>query len=244
MTNSSRLTTIRVVAFGVLVLAASSWAQTRPPIAEQIAKTYGLDSFGQIEGIRYTFNAEFPGVKLSRTWAWEPKTDRVSYEGKDKAGKPVKLTYLRSQLGSEAAVVQDEIDPAFVNDNYWLLFPFHVSWDDGAKVDDTGKHKLPLGKGHAERVLVKYPSDGGYTPGDTWELYVGADNRIQEFIYHRGGSKKPSVVVASWADYEKAGPLLVSLDHRGTADGKPLRVFFSDVSVKLTGSDTWMNARR
>jgi hypothetical protein len=244
MTNSSRLTTIRVLALGGLVLAASSWAQTRPPIAEQIAKTYGLDSFGQIEGIRYTFNAEFPGVKLSRTWAWEPKTDRVSYEGKDKAGKPVKLTYLRSQLGSEAAVVQDEIDPAFVNDNYWLLFPFHVAWDDGAKVDDTGKHKLPLGKGHAERVLVKYPSDGGYTPGDTWELYVGADNRIQEFIYHRGGSKKPSVVVATWADYKKAGPLLVSLDHRGTADGKPLRVFFSDVSVKLTGSDTWMNARR
>ena len=67
MTNSSRLTTIRVLAFGVLVLATSSWAQERPPIAEQIGKTYGLDSFGHIEGIRYTFNADFPGVKLSRT---------------------------------------------------------------------------------------------------------------------------------------------------------------------------------
>ena len=66
MTNSSRLTTIRVLAFGVLVLATSSWAQERPPIAEQIGKTHGLDSFGQIEGIRYTFNAVFPGVKLER----------------------------------------------------------------------------------------------------------------------------------------------------------------------------------
>jgi len=37
--------------------------------------------------------------------------------------------------------------------------------------------------------------------------------------------------------------LLVSLDHHGTADGKPVRVFLSDVSVKLTGSDTWMNAQ-
>ena len=27
---------------------------------------------------------------------------------------------------------------------------------------------------------------GGYNPGDTWELFVGADNRIQEFSYHRG----------------------------------------------------------
>ncbi|HSV04946.1 MAG TPA: hypothetical protein VLI07_00445 [Candidatus Binatus sp.] len=244
MTNSSRLTAIHVLAFGMLLLAASSWAQKRPPIAERIARTYGLESFGQIDGIRYTFNAEFPGVKLSRTWVWEPKTDQVSYEGKDKAGKSVKLTYLRSQLGSQAAVVKDEIDPAFVNDQYWLLFPLHVSWDTDAKVEDAGMHKLPLGKGSAERVLVKYSQCcGGYTPGDTWELYVGTDHRVQEFIYHRGGTKKPSVVVATWADYKKAGPLLVSLDHRGTADGKPLRVFFSDVSVKLTGSDAWMNAQ-
>jgi hypothetical protein len=104
-------------------------------------------------------------------------------------------------------------------------------------------HKLPLGKGSARRVLVKYPQEGGYTPGDTWELYVGADDRIREFIYHRGGPKKPSLVVTTWANYKKAGPLLVSLDHRGTADGKPARIFFSDVSVKLSGSDRWMNAR-
>ncbi len=243
MTNASRVTMLRLLAFGVLPLAANSWAQKRPPIAEQIAKTYGRDSFGQIEGIRYTFNAEFPGVKLSRRWEWEPKTDQVSYEGKDETGKPVKLTYLRSQLGSQAPDVQDEIDPAFINDQYWLVFPLHVSWDSSADVQDKGMHKLPLGKGSAERVLVKYPPEGGYTPGDTWELYVGSDHQVREFIYHRGGSKKPRVVVATWAGYKQAGPLLISTDHRGTADGKPLRVFFSDVSVKLTGSDTWINAQ-
>jgi hypothetical protein len=86
MTNASRVTMIRLLGFGVLVLAATSWAQKRPPIAEQIAKTYGLDSFGKIEGVRYTFNAEFPGVKLSQTWGWGPNTGQVSYEGKDKAG--------------------------------------------------------------------------------------------------------------------------------------------------------------
>jgi hypothetical protein len=155
----------------------------------------------------------------------------------------VKLTYLRSQLSSQAAVVKDEIDPAFFNDQYWLLFPLHLSWDSSAEVEETGMHKLPLGKGSASRVVVKYPSAGGYTPGDTWELFVGTDNRIREFIYHRGGSAKPAVVVASWTDYKKAGPLLVSLDHRGTRDGKPLRIFFSDVSVKLAGSNTWVNAQ-
>jgi hypothetical protein len=178
MTTLGCSTTIRCLFFGVLVLAATSWAQTRPPIAEQMAKTYGLDAFGQ-------------------------------------------------------------------NDQYWLLFPLHVAWDGNATVTDEGMHKLPLGEGSAERVVVKYPSEGGYAPGDTWELYVGADHRVEAFIYHGGGpgiQKRPSVLIATWAGYKQAGPLLISTDHQGTADGKPMRVFFSDVSVKLVGSDTWVNA--
>jgi len=181
-------------------------------------------------------------VNLSRSWVWRPKTGQISYEGKDKDGKPVKATYVQSQLDGEPANVKDEIDPAFLNDQYNLLFPLHVYWDSSADVQDMGVQKLPLGKGSAKRVVVKYPSEGGYTPGDTWELYVGSDNRVEEFVYHRGGPKKPSVVIATWTGYKKAGPLLISTDRRGTADDKPVRIFFSDVSVKLVGSDTWVNA--
>jgi hypothetical protein len=243
MTKLSCSTTIRCLLFGLLVLAANSWAQKRPPILEQIAKTYGLDSFGQIEGIRYTFNLDFPGVKLARAWEWEPKTGKVSYEGKDKDGKPVKVSYMRSELGSQSDAVKNEVDPGFVNDNYWLLFPFHAYWDSSATVTDQGMHKLSVGNGSAELVAVKYPAEGGYTPGDTWELYVGKDNRVEQLVYHRGGPKKPSVVIATWAGYKKAGPLLISTEHRGTADGKPLHIFLSNVSVKLTGSDKWMDAQ-
>jgi hypothetical protein len=212
-------------------------------LSEQIAKTYGLDSFGQIEAIRYAFNAQRPGVDVSHSWVWQPKTDQVSYEGKDKDGNPVKVTYVETQLNGESALVKDEIEPAFVNDNYWLLLPLHVYWDSSTAVEDMGMQKLPLGNGSAKRVAVKYPSEGGFSPGDTWELYIGSDNRIEELVYHRGGPKKPSVVIASWADHRKAGPLLISTDHRGTADGKPLRVWFSNVSVKLVGSATWLNAQ-
>jgi hypothetical protein len=243
MTKLDCSTTIRCLLFGVLVLAANSWAQKRPPILEQIAKTYGLDSFGQIEGIRYTFNLDFPGVKLARAWEWEPKTGKVSYEGKDKDGKPVKVSYMRSELGSQSDAVKNEVDPGFTNDNYWFLFPFHAYWDSSATVTDQGMHKLPVGNGSAELVAVKYPAEGGYTPGDTWELYVGKDNRVEQLVYHRGGPKKPSVVIATWAGYKKAGPLLISTEHRGTADGKPLHIFLSNVSVKLTGSDKWMDAQ-
>jgi hypothetical protein len=240
MANASRFPVVRLLVLEVLALAATSWAQN--PIAEQIAKTYGFDSFSQIEQIRYTFNTE-GAFKLTRTWVWEPKTNQVSYDGKDKAGNPVKVTYLRSQLSGQPAVVKDEIDPSFINDQYWLLFPFHLMWDSSAEVEDTGMHKLPTGKGSARRVVVTYPAQsGGYQPGDIWELFLGTDNRIQEWIYRRAGSAKPTGVW-SWEDYKKAGPLLVSVNHPGTRLGKPLRVFFSDVSVKLAGSDTSVKAQ-
>jgi hypothetical protein len=243
MTNLSRLDVIRLLAFGMLlILPATSGAQQLPPVAEQMAKTYGLDSFGQVEGIRYTFNAEFPGVKRSETWEWQPKTDTVSYEGKDEKGNPIKVSYRRSQLGSQSDLIKNQIDPAFVNDQYWLLFPLHVAWD-GASVTDEGMHKLPLGKTSAELIVVKYGLGHGYTPGDTWELYVGVDKRVEEMVYHRGGPKKPRLVIVTWEGYKKAGPLLFSTDHRGTADGKPVHVYFSNVSVKVTGSENWINAQ-
>src|SRR5260370_1193016 len=132
MTNASRITIIRFLAFGVVVLAATVWAQNRPPILEQIAKTYGLDSYGQIEAIRYTWNGE---------------------------------------------------------------------------------------------------------------IHVGKDNRVEYLVFHHGGTKKPSLVNATWAGYKKAGPLLFSTEHRGFADGKPLHIFISDVAVKVTGSDKWMPAQ-
>ena len=242
MTSASRAMRALLLVFVVLILAATSRAQTRPPSLDQVAKAYGLDSYGQIEAIRYTWSAQFPGVSVSRTWTWEPKTNKVTYEAKDKDGKPVKVTYLRSELSSQPENVQKEIDPAFNNDNYWLLFPLHAYWDTSATVTDEGMKKLPIGAGSATLVPVKY-GGGGYTPGDTWDLYIGKDNRVVQFVYHRGGPVKPSVVTATWTGYKKAGGLDISTEHRGTADGKPLHLWMTDVAVKVAGSDAWVEAK-
>jgi hypothetical protein len=242
MSNLRRLTTIGMLVSGVLVLATSSCSPKRSSVTEPVAKAYGLDSFGQIEGLRYTFNIDIPILKLARTWEWNPKTNTVTYEGKDKEGKPMKVTYQRSQLSSQSDAIKD-VDAGFVNDNYWFLLPFHVYQDTAANAQDKGMQPLPLGSGSAQLISVKYPSDVGYTPGDTWDLYIGNDHRIEQMVYHRGGPKKPSLVIASWEGYKQAGPLLVSTEHRGTADGAPLHLFFSDVAVKLAGSDTWINAQ-
>src|ERR1051326_2907836 len=60
---------IRVFAVSALLLTplATSWAQQRPAVAEKMAKTFGIDSFGQVDGLRYTFNVERPGVSVARS---------------------------------------------------------------------------------------------------------------------------------------------------------------------------------
>ena len=128
MTTLRLSKTILWAFLGLLLLAGTSRAQTRPPNVEQLAKTYGLDSFGQLDAVRYTFNLDLPALKLnlSRTWTWEPKTGQVTYESKDKDGKPVKVTYNRNQLTSAPDNVKNDIEPGFVNDNYWFIFPFHA----------------------------------------------------------------------------------------------------------------------
>jgi hypothetical protein len=234
--------------FGVtglaLAMAATASAQARPPILEKMAKAYGLDSWDQIQAIRYTWNLQLGKLNLSRSWEWEPKTGKVSYEGKDKDGKAVKVSYLRSELGSQPDSVKNDVDPGFINDNYTLLFPLKAYWDSGAAVIDQGMYNLPAGSGSAELVAVRYPAEvGGYTPGDTWELYVGKDRRAEYLVYHRGGAKKPSLLYVTWGGHKKAGPLVFSTDHRGFADGMAIRVFFTNVAVKVTGSENWVNAK-
>jgi hypothetical protein len=86
MANSSRPNMIRLFVFtaSALVLATTSEAQDRPPIAEQMAKTYGLDSFSQTEKLRYTFNIDAPEYGLLEPGNGNPRSTRLATKAKTK----------------------------------------------------------------------------------------------------------------------------------------------------------------
>jgi hypothetical protein len=247
MRNIRRFTLMGLLLCGALLLTPTSWAQApqRAPLLDQVAKTFGVDSWDKVDAVRYTWNGEITGLfKAAHKWEWEPKTGKVTFDGTGKDGRPVHVTYDSSQLSSQPDQVKNEVEPSFINDNYWALFPLHASWDKSASAIDQGRFNLPLGAGTAELLPIKYPSEaGGFTPGDIWDLYIGKDNRVVYFVYNRGGSKPPSRVFATWAGYKKAGPILFSTEHMGFADGKPLHIFLTDVAVKLAGSDQWIPAK-
>jgi hypothetical protein len=224
-----------------LFLPSASLAQEKPDIRHQIADAYGLSSWSQVEQIRYTFNVDAGVRKVARTWTWDTKNDKVTYEGPDGAGKPTKVTYARASMPPD--VVKD-VDPHFINDQYWLFFPFHLVWDKDVTVEDKGMAADPTGKanGKVRKLTVTYPKTGGYTPGDMYDLFVRADNRVVAWNFHRGGEEKPTLTV-TWADYKMAGPILISTDHRGTLQDKPFHLSFTDVAVKLAGASDFVPAK-
>jgi hypothetical protein len=78
--------------------------------------------WNQIEAIRYTWHIEYVPIRSCPFMEWEPKTTQVTYQGKDKDGKPVKATYKRSEVDSQSDMVKNAVDPVFINDHYTLLF--------------------------------------------------------------------------------------------------------------------------
>ena len=197
---------------------------------QKVADAYGIQNFGQIEQMRYTFNVQAGDKYVSRSWVWQPKTDEVTFTA---GGNTQPVVYSHKTISAATSEDLKKIDGWFVNDNYWLLFPIHMAWDHQAKVDDMGQKDLPTGGGKARCLVVSYPPEGGYTPGDVYELFLDDSFRITQWIYRKGGSTVPTNV-ATWDDYRQVGPLLLALNHKWA--NKNVRIWFSNVAAKTTGS--------
>lgn len=200
-------------------------------IAEKIANAYGVKGFGEIEEIKFTFNVHKSETEAHRSWIWRPKENIVTFSA---GGSEKPVTYNHKEITADSPDSLKEIDARFINDQYWLLFPFHLVWDTGMKVELAGENiKFPIGAGSGRMVSVIYPPTGGYTPGDRYDLYLDDNDMIAQWIYRRGGSETPTVT-AMWEDNRRMGPITVSLNHPD-AEGK-FRVWFTDVEIKMSGS--------
>ncbi len=218
---------------------ARGGAALGPGLLERVARAHGLDGFDDVEAIRYTFRVSVGERSAAREWIWEPGTDHVSYRPADSDAPWTR--YARADLGVGAPDSLREIDAAFINDQYWLLMPLHLAWDDFASVEvDSQRVEPPGGGAPARRIVVRYPKSGGYTPGDAYEVFVDAADRMVAWIYHPGGGDDARAV-CRWTDHRRVGPLTIAMDHPGV-DGR-FRVWFTGVAVKVRGSGEWVTPR-
>lgn len=217
------------IVFAFLAPAPPAAGHDTRDIRHRVADAYGVHSFNRVKRIDFTFNVRAGERHVRRSWTWWPLEGRVRYDGgtwRDGA-----IEYRTSDLSGSAGEDAVEADKRFINDSYWLLFPFHVEWDAAANVTDEGISPLPMGPegATARRIVVAYPEVGGYTPGDVYELYVSEDYRVVQWVYRPGGSEEERHP-ATWEHDERFGRITICTDHRGPDDG--FHLWFSDVRVE------------
>lgn len=237
--KSSRAWCASLIIIGSALAIASGCAAWKPSGSSRawMAEAYGAKAFNQVEELRYTFNVKLPDRVVSRGWAWEPKKDRVTFSSPGEPG----VTYNRADLGTHPTDQLKKIDAWFINDNYWLLFPLRVVWDETVSVrEDPAPANLPIGSGQARRLVVTFPPQGGYTPGDVYELFYDSSDRITQWIYRKGGDATPTRIT-TWEDYKKLGPLTLALDHHAASGG--FRVWFTEVAARVSGNSDWLTAK-
>lgn len=189
--------------------------------AEKIAHAYGIDHWSKVQEIAFTFNVDKDSTHFERSWIWQPKTNLVTHISTNDT-----IQYNRTKLDS----ISIATDKAFINDKYWLLAPFNLVWDEGTNFSEPVKEMSPISKKTLNKITLTYSNEGGYTPGDAYDLYYNNNYLIEEWVYRKANAKVPTLIT-TWENNKNFHNLIISLNH-AKADNN-WELFFTNVSIKL-----------
>ena len=207
----------------VSLFAYSGFSQTDGnALAQKVANAYGLKDFKKAKSMSFTFNVKrdtFPST--SRSWDWNMQQNIVTMTTPSQT-----VTYRRDTIQSAA---MKNIDGKFINDQYWLLFPFHTVMDKGCTLTQKDNVKAPIGKANSTMLTVQYNNVDGYTPGDAYDLYIDKNYMVTEWVYRSKGVAKPSLNTR-WENTLKNKGVKTATNFP-SEDGK-FKIYFTGVSVK------------
>ena len=200
------------------------------PLYKKVAQTYGIDNFNKIESVSFIFNVTIGKKYIKRKWEWLPKKDEVIFYKEKENGEYEKISYNRKDINKVENQKFREIDANFINDQYWLFFPFHLEWDKNIEFDNQGIKESPVNGKEMKKLVVTYTGDVGYTPNDVFELYIRDDSFIDSWVYRRGGSKT-ATRNATWERYKNYNGIWLSLEHFGSNN---FHLWFDGVQFKFS----------
>lgn len=208
--------------FSFLLLGFFASCQKKDPLLDtlplQVAKAYGVEKFEDLKSIGYTWNVQRDSATVvSRTWKWNIQDSTVSYAGADTS-----FTY---------SLVADSLpkqDGAFINDKYWAMMPFQLAWDTGYTYEVLENATSPIQGLPSTKLSILYGADGGYTPGDAYDLYLNQEHQILEWTFRKGNA--PEGRTWTWEKASAFGPIQLSLEHKDAA-GKRF-IWLTDVTVE------------
>lgn len=191
-------------------------------IGKEVAAANGIDHFSKIEKLEFIFNVQRDTAAPSRRhWRWLPKTNEVFF-----ITDSITTRFKRNDTTTQQL---KKLNAQFTNDEYWLLYPFHLSWDRGFELRDSGVKAAPISGKNLRKITAKYNDQDGFTPGDMYGLYIDENNRIQEWAFHKGGAPEPTLIT-TWENYKDFNGMLIAQDHQ-SKDGK-FRLWFTGITLQ------------
>ncbi len=214
MKNFIYFTFIALLFIGCKQKAETKIVESELSIAEKIANAHGFENWKKVTEITFTFAG-------NRNWVWNPKTNDVKLTtSKDT------ISYNRNSMDSIAM----KADRGFINDKFWLLIPFQLVWDEGTTISEPIKVKTPIGNVEMNKITLTYSNEGGYTPGDAYDIFYGDDYIIKEWVFRRG-NKPEAGLINTFENYQDFNGLKIALDHKKAEGDWNLKL--SDVKVIL-----------
>jgi hypothetical protein len=211
----------------ILILVTNCKTDKKPenPIVEEsvlekVANAHGIEHWNKVKEIRFTFNVDRDTSHYERHWIWNTRTqDVMSMASGDT------ITYNRKAVDS----ISQRTDASFINDKYWLLAPINILWDkNNLNYSYEEKALAPISNDSLSRLTVVYGSDGGYTPGDAYDFYLGDDYLVREWVFRRSNNPEPTSTT-TWEGYEEINGLRISKMHRNR--DRNFSLYFTGVEV-------------
>ncbi|WP_298895853.1 hypothetical protein [uncultured Psychroserpens sp.] len=191
-------------------------------VAEKIAQAHGFENWEKVNQIEFTFNVDRGENHFERRWSWQPKHNYVvSTVNKDSI-----TMFIRDSILDPNFV---KVDKSFINDKYWLLVPFQLVWDEGTTISDPVKEVAPISKTELNKIVLTYGNEGGYTPGDAYDIFYDNNYIIREWVFREGNKEEPSMTT-SFENYEDFNGIKIAKDHK-MADGN-FNLYFSNIKIK------------
>ncbi|WP_179333357.1 hypothetical protein [Winogradskyella costae] len=191
-------------------------------IAEKIANAHGFGHWENVSEVKFTFQVNTDALNgKGRSWSWFPKSNEVLFESLYGEKR-----YSRNNMDS----TQMANDRGFINDKFWLFVPFQLVWDTSATISESTKAHAPISKKELHMITLTYSDEGGYTPGDAYDIFYDDDFIIKEWIYRNGNSKEPTLIT-TFENYKDYNGIKIATDHKQESSNWNLK--FTDISIAL-----------
>lgn len=190
-------------------------------IAQKIANAHGIKNWDRVTQINFTFNVDRDSSHFERSWTWKPKTNDVTLTKKNET-----ISYNRTKMDSAAI----KADKSFINDKFWLLIPFQMAWDTGTTITNPVKSKAPISNQEMNMVTLIYSNEGGYTPGDAYDIFYDDNFIIKEWVYRKANAKEPSLT-NTFENYQDYKGIKIAKDHKKADENWNLN--FTNIEVIL-----------